>query len=83
MGVVVDPDSIPKALYRDTGDPFHYVRLERIKAPDPSRPVLVSLPGQDGRVEDLSWDEESGRICVIFSPFGDRSTRNMLMVDLI
>jgi hypothetical protein len=60
-----------------------YVRLERIKAPDPSRPVLVSLPGQDGRVEDLSWDEESGRICVIFSPFGDRSTRNMLMVDLI
>jgi hypothetical protein len=60
-----------------------YVRLGRTKAPDPLRPTSVPLLGQDGRVEDLSWDEESGRICVICSPFGDRNIRYMLVVDVI
>jgi len=60
-----------------------YVRLGHTKAPDPTQSVPIALLGQDGRAEDLSWDEESGRICVIFSPFGDRAIRYMLIVDLI
>jgi nitrite reductase/ring-hydroxylating ferredoxin subunit len=32
IGAFVPTNSIPKALYWDTEDPFHYVRLQRIRA---------------------------------------------------
>jgi len=60
-----------------------YVRLGRTQAPNPSRPVSVQLPGYDGRVEDLSWDEESGRICLIYKHLGDSSARSLLMIGMI
>jgi integrase len=41
IGVRVPADSIPKALYWDTEDPFHYVRLQRMadRAADHLRPA--------------------------------------------
>lgn len=62
---------------------FGYARLGLSKAPEPSHYTSISLVGQNGRVEDLTWDEESGRICLIFSPWHDRTTREMLMIDMI
>lgn len=52
-------------------------------APHPLHTVSISLLGQDGRADDLSWDEESGRISVIFSPFDNRESREMLLVYMI
>jgi hypothetical protein len=60
-----------------------YRRLGRTEAPHPLQTVTIPLLGQDGRVEDLSWDEESGRISVIFSPLGDRGVREMLLLYMI
>jgi hypothetical protein len=60
-----------------------YVRLGRTKAFDPSHSVLIPLLGHDGRAEDLHWDEESGRLCVLFSPDGDRNAKALLMVDMV
>lgn len=60
-----------------------YMRFGRTSAPSPSLTTSIPLVGWDGRTEDLSWDEQSGKICVISSPFEDRSTRNMLLVDMI
>jgi len=57
MGVVVDPDSIPKALYRDTGDPFHYVRLERIRVRSKIRDVLI-IGGEDHKTGQADDAEE-------------------------
>jgi hypothetical protein len=42
-----------------------YVRVGRTRAPNPSRPVSIVLPGYDGLVEELSWDEESGQISIV------------------
>lgn len=60
-----------------------YMRMGRINAPHPNKTTVVPLEGFNGRTEDLSWDESSGTICIICSPFHDRSTRTLLMVDMI
>lgn len=62
-----------------------YMRLGTSEAPDPSRVVNIPLDGQSGYIKDLSWDEESGRICVlIWSPDQDEvSDRRLLIVDLL
>ncbi|KIM86421.1 hypothetical protein PILCRDRAFT_4916 [Piloderma croceum F 1598] len=62
-----------------------YMRLGRTQAPDPSRSVSIQLLGYYGHVEDLSWDEESGRICAIYNPVDEYygSSSSLLMIDMI
>ena len=55
IGVPVPLDSIPKALYWDTEDPFHYLRLQRIDDGKNSRDILI-VGGEDhktGQAEEL------------------------------
>jgi glycine/D-amino acid oxidase-like deaminating enzyme/nitrite reductase/ring-hydroxylating ferredoxin subunit len=62
IGSVVDADSIPKALYWDTADPFHYVRLQRIRARNKVHDVLI-IGGEDhktGQADDA--DERFSRL---------------------
>jgi hypothetical protein len=59
-------------------------RLGRTKSLDPSRSVTISLAGHNGRMEDVSWDEESGQVCVIYTPLdAEYHDRVMLLVDLL
>ena len=46
IGAFVPVHSIPKALYWDTEDPFHYVRLQRIRANGTTRDLLI-IGGED------------------------------------
>ena len=46
IGALVPPGSIPKALYWDTEDPFHYVRLQRIRANGKTQDLLI-IGGED------------------------------------
>jgi glycine/D-amino acid oxidase-like deaminating enzyme/nitrite reductase/ring-hydroxylating ferredoxin subunit len=46
IGAFVPANSIPKALYWDTEDPFHYVRLQRFDANGKTRDLLI-LGGED------------------------------------
>jgi glycine/D-amino acid oxidase-like deaminating enzyme/nitrite reductase/ring-hydroxylating ferredoxin subunit len=55
IGVQVLEESIPKALYWDTEDPFHYVRLLRLPDNGGVRDVLI-IGGEDhktGQTEDI------------------------------
>jgi glycine/D-amino acid oxidase-like deaminating enzyme/nitrite reductase/ring-hydroxylating ferredoxin subunit len=55
IGVPVPLDSIPTALYWDTEDPFHYVRLQRIGEGAKARDILI-IGGEDhktGQNEEL------------------------------
>jgi glycine/D-amino acid oxidase-like deaminating enzyme len=55
IGIPIRADSIPKALYWDTEDPFHYVRLQRTKDGRLERHVLI-VGGEDhkaGQAEDI------------------------------
>ena len=55
IGVPVPLDSIATALYWDTEDPFHYVRLQRIGEGAQARDILI-IGGEDhktGQNEDL------------------------------
>lgn len=54
-----------------------YMRLGQV--PHPKHTTLIPLLGYDGRAEDLSWDEESGRISIIYSP----DSREMLLLYMI
>lgn len=61
-----------------------YVRLGRTKAPDPSRTTLIPLAsGQNMIVEGISWDEQSGRICIQASCAEDRQKKFLGIVDLL
>jgi hypothetical protein len=60
-----------------------YVRLGRIQASNPECSVSIPLPGYEGHIEDLAWDEESGRICAIYRPADDPTRRDLLMIDMI
>lgn len=63
-----------------------YVRLERTVAPDPSQSVIIDLKNETGIIEDLSWDEGSGKLCMIYTPDvseGNTSPRWLLVVNLI
>jgi hypothetical protein len=66
--------------YHDTST--GYLRLGRTQAPDPSRSVSIPLLGYHGHVEDLSWDEESGRICAIYNP-AEAYLSSLLLIDMI
>src|SRR6202790_660353 len=55
IGVQVPLDSIPTALYWDTEDPFHYVRLQRTAEGPDARDILI-IGGEDhktGQTEEL------------------------------
>lgn len=65
------------------GDHAGYTRLGRAGALDPSQSVTISVPGHDGRTRDLAWDEETGRVCVLYTPLDDSSARNMLLIDMM
>lgn len=55
IGVQIPTDSIPKALYWDTEDPFHYVRVVRIQDKREARDILI-IGGEDhktGQDEDI------------------------------
>ena len=55
IGVQVPLDSIPAALYWDTEDPFHYVRVQRVDDGENVRDILL-IGGEDhktGQTEDL------------------------------
>jgi len=55
IGVPVALDTIPAALYWDTQDPFHYLRVQRIGKPKHERDILI-IGGEDhktGQMEDL------------------------------
>jgi glycine/D-amino acid oxidase-like deaminating enzyme/nitrite reductase/ring-hydroxylating ferredoxin subunit len=55
IGVPVALDSVPAALYWDTEDPFHYVRVQRINEEEKTRDILI-IGGEDhktGQNEDL------------------------------
>jgi hypothetical protein len=58
-----------------------YMRLGQV--PHPKHTTLIPLLGYDGRAEDLSWDEESGRISIIYSPSGNPDSREMLLLYMI
>lgn len=60
-----------------------YGRLGRTEAPHPLHIVTIPLLGQNGRAEDISWDEESGRLIFIFSPLGNNDVREMLLLYMI
>jgi glycine/D-amino acid oxidase-like deaminating enzyme len=51
IGAFVPAGSIPRALYWDTEDPFHYVRLQRIhanrKITEPDRPKELKVDSHD------------------------------------
>jgi hypothetical protein len=59
---------------------FGYARLERSRAPDPLRASRIPLEMQIEEIEDMSWDEESGRISIVCLIDGSRS---LLLVDLV
>jgi glycine/D-amino acid oxidase-like deaminating enzyme/nitrite reductase/ring-hydroxylating ferredoxin subunit len=54
IGARVPHGSIPLALYRDTGDPYHYVRLQTVREGDEVYDVLI-VGGEDhktGQADD-------------------------------
>lgn len=62
---------------------FGYIRLGRTQAPHPTHTTWITLLGHDGRVEDLSWDEQSGRISVLYSPPDNPDARELLLLHMI
>jgi glycine/D-amino acid oxidase-like deaminating enzyme len=63
IGALVPAGRIPKALYWDTEDPFHYVRLQRIHANGKTQDLLIiggedhktgQAEGVEGRFERLA-----------------------------
>jgi glycine/D-amino acid oxidase-like deaminating enzyme len=53
IGIPVPADSIPKALYWDTEEPFHYARLQRVKEGRTERDVLI-VGGEDHRLGEAA-----------------------------
>lgn len=59
-----------------------YMRLGRSKAPDPSHIVSIDIPtNYVPEIENLSWDEESGRICLLLSKVP--RSKYLMIVDLL
>jgi glycine/D-amino acid oxidase-like deaminating enzyme len=55
IGMTVPRDAIPDALYWDTADPYHYVRLQR---PAKSRSDLLLVGGEDHKVGQAPAGED-------------------------
>jgi hypothetical protein len=61
-----------------------YMRLGRLRAPDPSHTASIPILEQSGSMRHLSWDEESGRIVILRSSFQEPLGRlYLLVVDLV
>jgi hypothetical protein len=63
-------------------DHVGYMRLGRSGAPDPSHIALIPLVGHFGDVHAISWDGDSGRICLVYTP-PESETDNLMMIDLL
>jgi glycine/D-amino acid oxidase-like deaminating enzyme/nitrite reductase/ring-hydroxylating ferredoxin subunit len=62
IGAPVPLDSIPKALYWDTEDPFHYVRVKRMRDHHRSRDILI-FGGEDHKTgQDDDVKNRYGRL---------------------
>ena len=63
VGTVVPPDAIPRALYWDTADPYHYVRLHTLPARavggTGDRPVEVLIVGGEDHKVGQADDAEA------------------------
>jgi len=61
-----------------------YMRLGRLKSPDPSRIFSIPITGQTGGIRDLAWDEQSGLICIlVWSRSNGEEHQNLVLVDLV
>jgi glycine/D-amino acid oxidase-like deaminating enzyme/nitrite reductase/ring-hydroxylating ferredoxin subunit len=56
IGALVPVGSTPKALYWDTEDPFHYVRLQRTRANGKTRDLLI-IGGEDHKTGQAEGTE--------------------------
>ena len=75
IGIPAPTNSIPRALFWDTDDPFHYVRLQRIKEGRTERHVLL-VGGEDHKLgESQDIEERFARLRAWapthFGPLGD------------
>jgi glycine/D-amino acid oxidase-like deaminating enzyme/nitrite reductase/ring-hydroxylating ferredoxin subunit len=61
IGVSIPTDSIPKALYWDTEEPFHYVRVLRIKNQNHTRDVLI-VGGEDHKTGQTDIQDRFTRL---------------------
>jgi glycine/D-amino acid oxidase-like deaminating enzyme/nitrite reductase/ring-hydroxylating ferredoxin subunit len=61
IGVPVPLDSIPTALYWDTEDPFHYVRLQRIGEGAKARDILI-IGGEDHKTGQNDLENRYARL---------------------
>jgi hypothetical protein len=63
-----------------------YMRLGRSNAPDPSHIVSIVLPDNVNNpgtwIDNLSWDEESGRICLLVSSI-EAVPKTLVIIDLL
>lgn len=64
-----------------------YMRLGRCKAPDPSHVLSIALPDNvrtfGTLVDNISWDEESGRICLLVSTPSEPVPTFIMIIDLL
>lgn len=67
--------------FTNPGNQYGYMRLGRSRPPDPSHVSCISLNDTDGVIEDISWDEESGRICLV--RFDGPDNRCLSIIDLL
>jgi glycine/D-amino acid oxidase-like deaminating enzyme/nitrite reductase/ring-hydroxylating ferredoxin subunit len=62
IAMPVAPGAVPRALYWDTLDPYHYVRLQSARSVDPeSDGELLVVGGEDHRIGPLSSPEATRR----------------------
>lgn len=68
-------------------DHIGYARLGRARSPDLSQVATISLPGWNGQIADISWCEETARICVLCDPLEDEDSseffRKLIFIDLL
>lgn len=70
--------------YMKPDDEPGYMRLGRSGAPDPSHLTSAILPGQNGRIRDLSWCEQSGCVALLVEDNTEEEKgRRIVMVDLL
>jgi hypothetical protein len=60
-----------------------YMRLGRSRAPDPTRITSILLSGEKGRVDTISWDEDSGCIFILASCFCGSEHQRLLVIDTL
>jgi nitrite reductase/ring-hydroxylating ferredoxin subunit len=57
----IPPDAVPRALYWDTADPYHYVRLQTLPSQGHGQKVLLIVGGEDHKTGQDSKPAERHR----------------------